>query len=152
LIAIARFESEEAAKKNSDRPEQDKWAGELAQYLEGAPTFHDCTDVDLVKGGGSDDAGFVQVIQGISSDPAKLRALGKEMDKELSESRPDVLGMLAAWHSDEPGHFTQAVYFTSEAEARKGESAESSGPPDEFANLMSDLSFLDLREPMLKST
>lgn len=30
FVALARFESEEAARRNSDRPEQDKWWAETA--------------------------------------------------------------------------------------------------------------------------
>src|SRR3712207_2703358 len=57
FIAAARFESEEAARANSDRPEQTQWWEQTAQYIEGDATFYDCRDVDVSMGGGSDDAG-----------------------------------------------------------------------------------------------
>src|ERR671923_523515 len=62
FIAVVRFESEEAARRNSDRPEQGRWWAGTAQSL-GEVTFHDCAEVDLMGAGGSDEAGFVQVIQ-----------------------------------------------------------------------------------------
>src|SRR5688572_14894709 len=72
FIALARFESEDAAKANSDSPEQGKWWEETSQYLED-PMFHDCREVTLSNGGGSDEAGFVQVMQGKSTDVEKAR-------------------------------------------------------------------------------
>jgi hypothetical protein len=48
------------------------------------------------------------------------------------------------------GAFVEAAYFTSEADARKGESsAEFSGPEEEFAALFGDMTFIDLRDPFL---
>jgi hypothetical protein len=35
LIALARFESEDAARRNSGRPEQDRWWAETARLLTG---------------------------------------------------------------------------------------------------------------------
>ena len=37
FIALARFESEEAARRNSDRPEQDRWWAETARLFTGRP-------------------------------------------------------------------------------------------------------------------
>ena len=152
-IAAVRFESEEAARANSDRPEQGAWAEEMSKLFEGEATFHDCPEVDLMLGGGSDDAGFVQVIQGRTSDQERLRTLGQELGDALRQSRPDVLGGLIAWHGD--GGFTQVVYFTSESEARKGESQEPAEEDrarlDELMGLMSDLRYVDLTNPWLES-
>ncbi len=39
FIALARFESEEAARRNSDRPEQDRWWAETARLFTTEPTF-----------------------------------------------------------------------------------------------------------------
>jgi hypothetical protein len=36
FIALARFESEEAARRNTDRPEQDRWWTEIAKLFTGA--------------------------------------------------------------------------------------------------------------------
>src|SRR5438876_9039196 len=72
MLVVARFDSEEAARQNSARPEQDAWFREVLQYVEGGPTFKDCTDVEIFGRGGSDDAGFVQVIQARATDRARM--------------------------------------------------------------------------------
>jgi hypothetical protein len=143
----ARFESEEAARRNSDRPEQGKWWSETEQYLSDV-TFKDCSEVDQMMDGGSNDAGFVQVMEGKTTDVEKLRSMGREMEPELRKMRPDVMGGIVAWHGD--GEFTQVVYFESEAAARAGESNTSSeGPPQEWLDLLGDVSYIDLPDPLL---
>src|SRR3954452_23708633 len=82
-IGVARFESREAAEANSRRTEQDAWWNETAKGFDGEPTFVDCTDVDMVLGGGSNDAGFVQVIQGRAKDPSMLRDMAKDRQDQL---------------------------------------------------------------------
>src|SRR5262249_37410339 len=63
-IAFARFDSAAAAKANSDRPEQGRWWNETEKTFDGPATFADSEDVQTFFGGGSDDAGFVQVMKG----------------------------------------------------------------------------------------
>ena len=146
LVVIARFEDEESARRNSDRPEQGSWWQETSKYIQGA-TFSDSTEVDLLHGGGSNDAGFVQVMQGRATDKAALKALEAEFESRAKELRPDLLGGITAWQGDA---FTQAAYFTSEADARENE-ARSSGDEamTQFTSLVTDLTFLDLRSPFL---
>src|SRR5690349_12179334 len=62
MVAVVRFESKEAAERNSARPEQAAWWEEMERCFDGPITFHDCDDVMLLLSGGSDQAGFVQVI------------------------------------------------------------------------------------------
>ena len=155
FIAIARFESAEAAKANSDSAEQGEWWNETSQYLSD-PMFHDCTEVDLQDGGGSDDAGFVQVIQGKTTDVAKAREMDARMAPQMKDLRPDVIGSVTAWHP-ENGRYTNAIYFTSEAEARVQEKEMENAPG--FQEFMSEFQaisdgepkFLDLPEPWLTS-
>lgn len=149
-IGIARFESAEAAEANSNRPEQTAWWNEASKGFDGEPTFHDCTEVDTPFGGGSNEAGFVQVIQGRAKDPAKLREMSSQMEKDLREQRPDILGMVIAWHGD-GNDFTQAVYFKSEAETRKLEQdTESSEMRQEYTDMFESApTFYDLKEPVL---
>ena len=155
FIAMARFENEEAARANSDSSEQTAWWEETSQYLEG-PMFHDCTLVDLMDGGGSDDAGFVQVIQGKVKDVEKARELDRAMQSQMAGMRPDVIGGIVAWHP-ENGRFTNAIYFTSEAEARTKEKESSSAP--EFEEFMKEWEavsdgepkYLDITEPWYSS-
>ena len=152
-IFLARFESEEAARENSGRPEQGSWWNETTKYFDGDVTFRDCRDVDTTLGGGSDSAGFVQIMQGRVRDRDRLRALEEEWMPKMAELRPDVIGSVRAWDGD---HFTEAIYFTSEADARKGETAmseQADGDADmgEYMALVEGLTYIDLKEPWLRS-
>ena len=147
FIMAARFESADAARSNSDSATQSSWWEETSNLLD-EPKFYDCEDVDEWGGGGSDDAGFVQVIQGYATDKEKLREVGRDMDESDEPQRPDVIGGFVAWGPDDG--FSQFVYFTSEAEAREGEKS-GGGPPPEWQNLMRDVRFIDLTDPWLTS-
>ena len=146
-FVAARFESEAAARANSERPEQGEWWAGVESAFDDV-SFQDCAEVDLMMGGGSDEAGFVQVIEGRVKDQAAARAMLTEMDGRLAEMRPDILGGAMAWHGDD-GTFTQLVYFRSEADAHTGESATSDTEVDnEYQNMMAtEPSFIDLTEP-----
>ena len=152
FIVLARFESEEAAQKNSQRPEQDAWFQEFSTHLDGEPTFMNSTDIDEWNGGGSDDAGFVQIITGSVSDKEKVREMFTGMDDEMANLRPDVIGGMVVWDGND---FVQSVYFTSEKEARAGEKkempAEAQAEMQQMDQLMSNLEYLDLREPKMNS-
>jgi hypothetical protein len=126
LITIVRFESEEKAQADSSLPEQGAWFEETQKAFSGEVTFHDCSEVDLLFGGGKNDAGFVQVIQGRAMDQERFRAEATRTEDELRKLRPDLIGGLTAWHGD--GNFTDVAYFTSEAEAREGEKAMEGSP------------------------
>jgi hypothetical protein len=149
-IGLVRFESAEAAQANSDRAEQAAWWAETAKAYDGEPTFHDCREVDIMFGGGSNDAGFVQVIQGRAKDQDTMRADLTEMESTLRERRPDILGLIVAWHGD-GGGFTQAVYFRSEEETRLQEKAtEQDELRQDYADLFEGQPvFFDLPEPHL---
>ncbi len=155
FIAVVRFESEAAAQANSDRPEQGAWWEETSQYL-ADPMFHDCIEVDVFGAGGSDDAGFVQVIQGKVTDVEKARSLDRDTEDQMNAMRPDVIGGIVAWHP-ENGRFTNAIYFTSEAETRVKEKEMSDSP--DFQKIMSEWQalsdgepkFLDITEPWYSS-
>ncbi len=146
-ITLVRFESEEAAQANSDRPEQGAWWAETSKAFGDDVTFHDCREVDTAFGGGNDKAGFVQVIQGRTNNVAELRRAATEMQDALHQERPDILGIVVAWHGD--GGFTQAVYFTSEDAARAGEqSMATSELAQKYGQLMDpDMTFFDLPDP-----
>lgn len=151
FIAIARFESEEAARENSDRPEQSEWWAETEKYFDGEVRFYDSNDVDLTLGGGSDDAGFVQVMQGRAKDRQRLSEMEASAEEWMKESRPDVLGSIRAWQGDD---FTEVIYFTSEEEARVGEKSEpppAMGSEEDWMNTMENLKYIDLRKPFFSS-
>ena len=149
VIMFARFESASAAKSNSERPEQGAWWSETAKYFDSEPTFRESSDLTPLFEGGSNDAGFVQVMEGTVIDRAKADAFETpEMLEQLRAARPDLLGGLRVWFDD--GTFVEAAYFTSETDARKGESSdEFAGPQEEYMALYGEMSFIDLRDPIL---
>ncbi|OIJ23619.1 hypothetical protein [Nocardioides luteus] len=149
LIGVVRFESREMAMANSDRPEQGEWAAKMAEIMDGPMEFHDCDDVTLLFDGGSDDAGFVQIIRGKVDDPSRLKAMLADTT-QLHEMRPEILGGTLAIEED--GSFVETVAFTSEDAARKGEQLE---PPEdvrrELDYAMKGATFYDLHHPWFES-
>jgi hypothetical protein len=152
LVALARFESEEAARRNSERPEQDQWWTETSKLFTGDVSFYDSNDVEVDIVGDPSAAGFVQVMRGRGGDSARARELMAENSDEWAAFRPEILATLSAAHAD--GSWTMAIYFTSEEEARKGEQQE---PPPEMQEMMKEMdslsigepTFLDLKDPWL---
>jgi hypothetical protein len=148
-VAVVRFESRSHADANSARPEQDAWWRETEACFEGDVTFRDYDDALTWLGGGSDDAGFVQVMQGRASDAGAFRAFSEQPREGLNEMRPEIIGGTVGIADD--GDFTQTIYFTSEAEAREGE--QKPMPEDvqvEMQQAMGDLgeiTYFDLRSP-----
>jgi hypothetical protein len=150
FTAFARFASADAARANSERPEQGRWWAETEKCFEGDVAFADSDDVDTFLAGGSDDAGFVQLVKG-SADHDRVHALDARLAEHASSFRPDLIGGIRVWTG--PDTYIEAAYFTSEAEAREHEAAEP--PPevaaalDELTELMADVEYVDLREPWL---
>jgi hypothetical protein len=153
-IAVVRFESAEDAQRNSNRPEQDQWWSETSKLFDGEATFRDSTDVTVDVQGDPDRAGFVQVVQGRSSDPGRVKQLMDQDADKWADFRPDVIGSVAIGHED--GGYTMVMYFTSEAEAREGERKE---PPPELQAQMDEMNqlsvgeteFFDLKQPRIVS-
>jgi hypothetical protein len=142
FIALARFESEEAARRNSDRPEQDRWWAETSKLFTGEARFRNSSDVTLDVAGDLDQAGFVQVMQGRGTDPDRARELMAQDSSAWADFRPDIVGSVAVGH--EGGAYTMAMYFTSEAEAREGERKE---PPPELQAQMEEMQRLSIGQP-----
>ena len=153
LLAVVRFESKETAQRNSARPEQAAWWPELERCFAGPVTFHDCDDVMLLLSGGSDQAGFVQVIQGWVRDRDRMHALVAQSGDVVAKVRPDVIGATVA--IDDAGFLTETIAFTSEQQARAAEQQEMPADAarllDEEMSLLDDVRFLDLREPWFTS-
>jgi len=153
FVICARFESEELAMQNSNRPEQGEFFAEASKNFDGEPEFFNVTDVQQWLDGGSDSAGFVQVMIGHSPDRDALQAVAASDAETLRAERPEVIGGLSGNFGSDG--FVNIAYFTSEAEARKGESSEPSEQGremrDEFQRLMGDVEFLDIHEPILLS-
>ena len=155
FVAVARFESAEAATRNADRPEQGRWWEETSRLFDGDVSFRDSEDVTVDLQGDPDQAGFVQVMQGRVTDAERAKEVMAQIPGDvMAAHRPDLLGSVVIGHED--GAWTQVLYFTSEAEAREGERKE---PPTELQNAMEEMgklsvgetTFLDLREPLLQS-
>lgn len=153
LFLMARFESPEAAQANSDRPEQGEWWADTEKMLADVQ-FQNSAEVVTMNGGGSNDAGFVQVMRGHVADPARLQALRARMpefEAAMADVRSDVLGNVVVMHDD--GTFSNVVYFTSEADARANEASE---PPAEAQAMLGEWmaaapvdEYLDLTQPQL---
>ena len=133
FVAVVRFESREAAARNSLRPEQGEWWAAASRCF--------------------DDAGFVQVIQGRLDDPSRFREFMSQPMDMLQQARPEIIGGTIAIDAD--GWFTETMAFRSEAEARQGEQMEM---PDEMAQQFNremeqvhDMRYLDLHHPWFAS-
>jgi hypothetical protein len=154
MVSVVRFESEAAARRNSARPEQDAWWRETSNLFGSDVSFTDATEIYLAGKGGSDDAGFVQVIRGRAKDPERLKALDNQLNEIVIQNRPEFMGGLVAWRGAD---FTYTAYFTSEEDARAGErrveglSEEQRTMLEEWMSLMEDVRYLDLRDPQFSS-
>lgn len=154
FIALARFESEDAAQRNSGRSEQGEWWAETEKTVSDVE-FRNSVEVVTMGGGGSNDAGFVQVMRGRIIDAGKmqeLRAKMAEFESVMAGFRPDVLGDVTIVHDD--GTYTDVIYFTSESEARANEAKEM---PVEAQAMFAEWSaaasvdeYLDLKKPRLE--
>ena len=149
FVGVVRFESREAATANSARPEQGAWAEKMMSLMDGPVEFHDCDDVTLFMDGGSDRAGFVQIIQGKVEDPDRIKAMLADTSM-LHEMRPDIIGGTLALEPD--GTFTETIAFRDEDSAREGEKME---PPaevrSELESMMVGARFYDLHHPWFES-
>jgi hypothetical protein len=151
VIVLARFADEAAARANSERPEQGEWWAGMAKHLDGEATFRQSSDTGLLFGGGSDDAGFVQVMIGRVKDRAALQAFQTpELEAQLHAARPDLLGGIEVFLPD--GGYVQAAYFTTEDAARTGEaSADFAEAQQTYMSMFTEMTFHDLRDPILES-
>ena len=82
-----------------------------------------------------------------------VRLADRQFEPLAKKLRPDLIGGTRVWTS--PDTMIEANYFTSEADARKGESQP---PPEEFAEgfaefmeMMSKAEFVDISDPFLHS-
>ncbi|MCU1655465.1 MAG: hypothetical protein JWO57_121 [Pseudonocardiales bacterium] len=153
FVVMARFESPEAAMRNSERPEQGEWWKDTEACFDGDVSFMNFTEVHTWLAGGSDDAGFVQIMEGRSSDPKRMHEMMQQSGDRIHEARPEIIGGLMAEADD--GRYVDAIYFTSEAEAREHEKmdmpADLKQDFDENMKLMGEVTYFDLHRPMLVS-
>ena len=149
FLGVIRFASKDEAMANSARPETGAFAERMGALMDGPVQFHDCGDVTTFLDGGSDEAGFVQVISGHLDDPTRAKEMLADTG-DLREMRPEIIGGTFAISDD--GNYFQTVYFTDEASARKGEQTE---PPEEvraeLESMMAGATFYDLTTPWFTS-
>lgn len=149
-ITIVRFEDEAAARTNSDRPEQGAWWADTEKYYDGDVAFTESSDTTEFLGGGTNDAGFVQIMKVSGVGRADVERLDKSFE-QVADMRPDLLGGLRVWTA--PDAYVEAAYFTSEAEARAGEQAELpealQATMADFQKILTNTKFLDLTDPQL---
>jgi hypothetical protein len=149
FLGVIRFTSRDDAMTNSARPETQAFAEKMSGLMDGPVEFHDCGDVTPFLEGGSDDAGFVQVIRGRTDDPTPMKEMSADTD-DLHAMRPEIIGGTFAVADD--GTFFQTIYFTDEDSARKGEQVP---PPPEvqaaLESVMAGAVFYDLHKPWFAS-
>ena len=148
-ITLARFEDEASARANSELPQQHAWWEGMAKLYDGDVTFTESSDVTELLRGGSNDAGFVQIMRSTGVDRADVERLDAELSR-FAAQRPDIIGGYRVWTG--PDACVEAIYFTSEAEARRG---EKSPMPEELQALIDsasqgEIEFLDLTDPMIR--
>ena len=150
-IAFVRFVDEAAAGWNQRRPEHAAWWQELTEVLDEPPIVAESADVAVLLAGGSDDAGFVQIIRAPSPDRTQIDALmTAERIAAMQRSRPDLIGSIRVWLED--GSFIEAAYFTSESAARDAEQSDDYEDAEAlFAAAYGPMTFVDLPAPMFLS-
>jgi hypothetical protein len=151
FLMVARFASEDAARANSQRPEQGAWWNETSKLLDDVQ-FFDCPRVEIFMRGGSDDAGFVQVMVYKPQDIDALREAYGDFEK-IAPERPDIIGATSGIATD--GTAIDTTYFTSEREAREGEQKELApelqATFQRFGELAGPVEYINLKDPWLRS-
>jgi hypothetical protein len=147
VISIVRFESEEVARASESSPEQQAWVEKMQGFYEGQPTYLESSETQELLGGISPQAGFVQVMRTTGANRDQVAKLDAVFEK-IAGARKDLLGVFRVWTG--PDSSVEAAYFTSEAEARAGESGEM---PEELKSViaefhdMGETEYFDLKSP-----
>lgn len=151
FLGVVRFESSQACKESASQPDAGLWWASAASLCDGPCEIHESEDVTMMLDGGSDDAGFVQVMKGRVGDADRMRHLvSDEMSSMLHEARPEILGATMAIEAD--GHFVETIAFTDEASARRGEQLDMPADVrDELMTAMADVEYVDLHQPWFAS-
>jgi hypothetical protein len=148
FLGVVRYESAGAWKECCSADDAGMWWAAAEEVFDGKPEFHQSEDVIMMLDGGSDDAGFVQVMRGRVVDSEKLRRLmtDQHMTSMLHQARPEIIGATLIIEDD--GTFTETVSFTDEASARRHE-AEAM-PAEVAADLeeaIAEVDYHDLHKP-----
>jgi hypothetical protein len=151
FIAVLQFDSEEAARALSDRPEQNRWWADLCAVLDREVTVKNGMRTEVFLAGDLGQAGFVQVVQGCVSDIDRARERLHALQEALRVHLRALLGSVTLELG--AGRFSRALYFSTEDEARAAElerPPETQAPDQEARQLLvGPAEFLDLSEPWL---
>ena len=145
LVLLARFESEEAAQRNSDRPSRAPGGEGRPHKAVPSPrsrcsaTARPSTSTRL---GTPARPPSCRSCRAGPATPDRVRELMASDPTDWASFRPDILGSVSVGHDG--GEWTMALYFTSEEEARVGEQKE---PPPEMQQLMEEMDALSVGEP-----
>jgi hypothetical protein len=148
FMGIVRYDSEAACRDYGAEPDAGLWWAEAMELMDGDCEVHQSGDVTMMLDGGSDDAGFVQVMRGHVGNADLLRKMtgGTDMTNMLHAARPEIIGSTLAIEED--GSFIETVAFTDEMAARRGEQIQM---PEEItqdrAEAIADVEFIDLHHP-----
>jgi hypothetical protein len=148
FVGVVRFDSRTACAESSTGEEAAMWWAGAEALFDGRCRIHESEDVSMMFDGGSDSAGFVQVMRGRVGDADKFRHITSDtqMTSMLHEARPEIIGATLAMEAD--GTFVETIAFTDEDSARKGEQLDMpQDVRDELMAAMSDVEYLDLHQP-----
>ena len=121
FLGIVRFDSSSACMESAATADAATWWAAAESLFDGTCEIHESEDVSMMLEGGSDHAGFVQVMKGRVTDADRFRHFmtDTEMTSMLHEARPEIIGATLAMEHD--GTFLETIAFTDEDSARKGE-------------------------------
>ncbi len=143
-LAAIRYATEEAAQAAAAQGEGQ------SGLLSRATAIEVTGDVHVVDGNGPPAAGgFVQFMRAQVPDRGRLEAVEAAIGDRFAALRPDFLAGLRAWTG--PDRLTVVDWFTSVADARAGEAANT--PADlaalfgEWMSLLRDVEWYDVAEP-----
>lgn len=148
FVGVVRFESRDACQELSRRDDAPIWWAAADALFADTCRIHESEDVSMMLDGGSDSAGFVQVMYGKVGDADKLRHMmtDTQMTSMLHEARPEIIGSTLAIEPD--GSFVETVAFTDEDSARKGEQLDMPAEvTEDMASAMAEVEYLDLHHP-----
>ncbi|WP_109507664.1 hypothetical protein [Nocardioides speluncae] len=148
FVGVVRYDSETSCRENCSREDAGAWWAQAEMLFDGAPEIHQSEDVSMMLDGGSDDAGFVQVMRGRVLDADRFRHFNTdtEMTNMLHQARPEIIGSTLLFEPD--GTFTETISFTDEATARVGEKQEMPAEMmTDWQSSIADVEYIDLHRP-----
>ena len=110
FLGIVRFDSAGACKEAASTSQAAiLWAG-AEDLFDGRPEIHESEDISMMLQGGSDSAGFVQVMKGRVADADRFRHFmtDTEMTSMLHEARPEIIGATLAMEPNGNVHWKLA--------------------------------------------